>query len=212
VSVTTPGSTHEGGELGYVLVHAFGAAFDNPDLIVAAVVGDGEAETGPLAGSWQGISFLNPARDGALLPILHLNGHKISGPTVLGRSTDGEIRDLLTGHGYDVVFVEGDEPESVHRQLAIALETCYASIPRDPARRARQGRLRAPALARPRAADAEGMDRSQDRGRPSRGGNVPGASGAVEPGQDESRAPPDARAVDAELPFRGAVSSRWARV
>src|SRR2546427_5330755 len=88
VSVTTPGSIHEGGELGYVLVHAFGAAFDNPELIVAAVVGDGEAETGPLAGSWNGISYLDPARDGAVLPILHLHGYKISGPTVLGPSPD----------------------------------------------------------------------------------------------------------------------------
>jgi len=128
VSVTTPGSIHEGGELGYVLVHAFGAAFDNPDLIVAAVIGDGEAETGPLAGSWQGISFLNPARDGAVLPILHLNGYKISGPTVLGRSSDTEIRDLLTGHGYEVLFVEGDEPAVVHQQLAAVLDRCYAKI------------------------------------------------------------------------------------
>src|SRR5262249_60836224 len=91
VSVTTPGSIHEGGELGYVLVHAFGAAFDNPELIVAAVVGDGEAETGPLAGSWKGISFLNPARDGAVLPILHLNGYKIAGPTVLRRSSHHHV-------------------------------------------------------------------------------------------------------------------------
>src|SRR5213594_1685912 len=128
VSVPTPGSIHEGGELGYVLVHAFGAAFDNPDLIVAAVVGDGEAETGPLAGSWKGISFLNPARDGAVLPILHLNGYKIAGPTVLGRSTDGEIESFLGGQGYDVLFVEGSEPSTVHRLLAEALETCYARI------------------------------------------------------------------------------------
>ncbi len=128
VSVTTPGSIHEGGELGYVLVHAFGAAFDNPGLIVAAVVGDGEAETGPLAGSWNGISYLDPARDGAVLPILHLNGYKISGPTVLGRSTDDEVRDVLTGHGYEVVFVEGDEPKRVHRQLAATLDASYAKI------------------------------------------------------------------------------------
>src|ERR1700737_810278 len=101
VSVTTPGSIHEGGELGYVLVHAFGAAFDNPELIVAAVVGDGEAETGPLAGSWTGIDFLNPARDGAVLPILHLNGYKISGPTVLGPLNPDEVRACLTGHGYE---------------------------------------------------------------------------------------------------------------
>jgi xylulose-5-phosphate/fructose-6-phosphate phosphoketolase len=128
VSVTTPGSIHEGGELGYVLVHAFGAAFDNPDLIVAAVVGDGEAETGPLAGSWKGISFLNPARDGAVLPVLHLNGYKIAGPTVLGRATNDEIESFLGGQGYDVLFVEGSEPRTVHVLLAEALETCYARI------------------------------------------------------------------------------------
>jgi xylulose-5-phosphate/fructose-6-phosphate phosphoketolase len=149
VSVTTPGSIHEGGELGYVLVHAFGAAFDNPDLIVAAVVGDGEAETGPLAGSWKGISFLNPARDGAVLPILHLNGYKIAGPTVLGRSTDGEIESFLGGQGYDVLFVEGREPGTVHRLLAEALETCYArirAIQREARERGVTGRPRWPAL------------------------------------------------------------------
>ncbi len=128
VSVTTPGSIHEGGELGYVLTHAFGAAFDNPDLIVVAVVGDGEAETGPLAGSWQGINFLNPVRDGAVLPILHLNGYKISGPTVLGRSSDADVRAIIEGHGYDVHFVEGDDPPGVHQEFAATLETCYAKI------------------------------------------------------------------------------------
>ncbi len=149
VSVTTPGSIHEGGELGYVLVHAFGAAFDNPELIVAAVVGDGEAETGPLAGSWKGISFLNPARDGAVLPILHLNGYKIASPTVLGRSTDDEIAQLLGGHGYEVLFVEGAEPALVHRALATALETCYAkirAIQRDARAHGVSGRPRWPAL------------------------------------------------------------------
>jgi xylulose-5-phosphate/fructose-6-phosphate phosphoketolase len=128
VSVTTPGSIHEGGELGYVLVHAFGAAFDSPDLIVAAVIGDGEAETGPLQGGWQGISFLNPARDGAVLPILHLNGYKISGPTVLGRSTNEEVREQIEGHGYEVSFVEGDDPEAVHQALAAAMDGCYGRI------------------------------------------------------------------------------------
>ncbi len=128
VSVTTPGSIHEGGELGYVLTHAFGAAFDNPDLIVAAVVGDGEAETGPLEGSWKGISFLNPVRDGAVLPILHLNGYKIANPTVLGRSSDGDVRNLLEGHGYTVHFVEGDEPERMHQTFAATLDTCYEAI------------------------------------------------------------------------------------
>src|SRR5436189_4622332 len=96
----TPGSIHEGGELGYVLAHAFGAAFDNPDLVVAAVVGDGEAETGPLAGSWKSVSFLNPARDGAVLPILHLNGYKIANPTAFGRSTDSELRGVFEVQGY----------------------------------------------------------------------------------------------------------------
>src|SRR5437867_10124377 len=104
VSVPTPGSIHEGGELGYVLVHAFGAAFDNPDLLAVAVIGDGEAETSPLEGSWKGISFLNPSRDGAVLPILHLNGYKIAGPTVLGREEDAGIGSLLLGHGYEPVF------------------------------------------------------------------------------------------------------------
>jgi xylulose-5-phosphate/fructose-6-phosphate phosphoketolase len=123
-----PGSIHEGGELGYSLAHAFGAAFDNPDLLVACVIGDGEAETGPLEGAWQGIKFLNPVRDGAVLPILHLNGYKISGPTVLGRDPDDDIRRLLTGHGYDVCFVEGDDPAIVHRAFADTLERCYEKI------------------------------------------------------------------------------------
>jgi len=128
VSVQTPGSIHEGGELGYVLSHAFGAAFDNPDLIVAAVVGDGEAESGPLAGAWRGTTFLNPARDGAVLPILHLNGYKISGPTVLGRQSDDEIRAFLEGNGYDAHFVEGDDPPTVHQAFAAVLDRCYERI------------------------------------------------------------------------------------
>jgi xylulose-5-phosphate/fructose-6-phosphate phosphoketolase len=128
VSVTTPGSIHEGGELGYVLTHAFGAAFDNPDLLVVAVVGDGEAETGPLAGSWKGVSFLNPTRDGAVLPILHLNGYKIANPTVLGRARDDEVQALLESQGYAVHFVEGDDPPAVHQQFAATLDTCYATI------------------------------------------------------------------------------------
>ncbi len=101
----TPGSIHEGGELGYALVHAFGAAFDNPDLTVACVVGDGEAETGPLSGSWQSIKFVNPARDGAVLPILHLNGYKIANPTVFGRMDDADIAKIFEGFGYDPIYV-----------------------------------------------------------------------------------------------------------
>jgi xylulose-5-phosphate/fructose-6-phosphate phosphoketolase len=128
VSVPTPGSIHEGGELGYALVHAFGAAFDNPDLVAACVVGDGEAETGPLSGSWQGIDFLNPVRDGAVLPILHLNGYKIAGPTVFGRATDDAVGSVLSGYGYDVHFVEGDDPPVVHRELASTLDRCFDII------------------------------------------------------------------------------------
>lgn len=128
VSVTTPGSINEGGELGYVLAHAFGAAFDNPNLIVAAVVGDGEAETGPLAASWKGTSFLNPVRDGAVLPILHLNGYKIGSPTVFGRSTDEEVSAFFTAHRYVPIFVEGDDPDRVHQAFAAALDRSYALI------------------------------------------------------------------------------------
>jgi len=128
VGVPTPGSIHEGGELGYALVHAFGAAFDNPDLLVACVIGDGEAETAPLEGSWKGIRFLDPARDGAVLPILHLNEHKISGPTVLGRAPQEDVLALLRGHGYDPRVVSGDDPRQVHRDFAAALDAAHVQI------------------------------------------------------------------------------------
>jgi len=128
VGPTTPGSIHEGGELGYVLTHAFGAVFDNPGLVAVAVVGDGEAETGPLEGSWKGIQFLNAARDGAVLPVLHLNGYKIAGPTVLGRASDEAIRNRFEGQGYAVHFVEGEQPSAVHEALATTLDTCVAQI------------------------------------------------------------------------------------
>lgn len=138
VSAQTPGSIHEGGELGYSLLHAYGAAFDKPSLIVACVVGDGEAETGPAAGAWKSNSFLNPQRDGAVLPILHLNGYKISGPTVQGRTADTELKKLYEGHGYEVHFVEGDEPAGVHPKLAATLDNCYRRI-REIQTRARNG-------------------------------------------------------------------------
>src|SRR6516225_5748217 len=137
VSPETPGSIHEGGELGYALSHAYGAAFDNPDLIAACVVGDGEAETGPLATSWHSNKFLNPATDGAVLPILHLNGYKIANPTVLARIPGGELTALLEGYGYQVHLVSGDEPEPVHRQLAATLDEVIAEI-RAIQRRARE--------------------------------------------------------------------------
>jgi xylulose-5-phosphate/fructose-6-phosphate phosphoketolase len=123
-----PNSMHEGGELGYSLVHAFGAAFDNPDLIVACVVGDGESETCPLEGSWKSVNFLNPVDDGAVLPILHLNGYKISGPTVQARTSDYDLEALYLGRGYKPYFVEGDDPLVVHQLLAGTLDTCYAEI------------------------------------------------------------------------------------
>ena len=128
VSVPTPGSIHEGGELGYALVHAFGAVFDDPDLLVACVIGDGEAETAPLEGSWKGIRFLDPARDGAVLPILHLNEAKISGPTVLGRAPAGDVESLLRGHGYAPRMVAGSDPRAVHRDFAAALDASVAEI------------------------------------------------------------------------------------
>ncbi|MFI5395100.1 MAG: phosphoketolase [Candidatus Binatia bacterium] len=128
VSPETPGSIHEGGELGYSLSHAFGAAFDNPDLIVACVVGDGEAETGPLATGWHGNKFLNPARDGAVLPIVHLNGYKIANPTVLARISDEELEQLFRGYGYTPHVVEGSEPQPMHQLMAETLDTVVAEI------------------------------------------------------------------------------------
>jgi xylulose-5-phosphate/fructose-6-phosphate phosphoketolase len=128
VAPETPGSIHEGGELGYALSHAFGAAFDNPDLVVAAVVGDGEAETGPLATSWHSNKFLNPATDGAVLPILHLNGYKIANPTVLARIPKAELEALFEGYGYHPLFVEGEDPADVHQQLAATLDAALDEI------------------------------------------------------------------------------------
>jgi len=128
VSPETPGSIHEGGELGYSLAHAYGAAFDNPDLIVACIVGDGEAETGPLAASWHSNKFLNPARDGAVLPILHLNGFKIANPTLLARIGKEDLTDLLRGYGHDPHFVEGDDPAILHQQLASTLDDVLRKI------------------------------------------------------------------------------------
>jgi xylulose-5-phosphate/fructose-6-phosphate phosphoketolase len=128
VSVTTPGSIHEGGELGYVLVHAFGSVMDNPDLLTIAVVGDGEAETGPLEGSWKGISFINPTRDGAVLPVLHLNDAKIAGPTVLGRKDPAEVRSLFEGHGYEVLEVGGDDLPGMHHRFAATLAEAWGKI------------------------------------------------------------------------------------
>jgi xylulose-5-phosphate/fructose-6-phosphate phosphoketolase len=146
VAPETPGSIHEGGELGYALVHAYGAAFDNPDLVVCCVVGDGEAETGPLAASWQANKFVNPATDGAVLPILHLNGYKIANPTVLARIPHDELRALLVGYGHEPYFVEGEDPETMHQLMAETLDQVLVDI-RAIQRRARDG---SPVTERPR--------------------------------------------------------------
>src|SRR5579875_2858874 len=135
----TPGSIHEGGELGYSLSHAYGAVLDNPDLIVACVVGDGEAETGPLATSWHSNKFLDPATDGAVLPILHLNGYKIANPTVLARIPHAELEALLRGYGYQPYFVEGHEPKKMHEAMAATLDTVIAEIQRIKADARRDG-------------------------------------------------------------------------
>ena len=128
VAPETPGSIHEGGELGYALVHAYGAVFDNPDLVACCVVGDGEAETGPLAASWHSNKFLDPVRDGAVLPVLHLNGYKIANPTVLARIPHDELRALLEGYGHAPRFVEGDDPAAMHQQMAAVLDEVVAEI------------------------------------------------------------------------------------
>jgi xylulose-5-phosphate/fructose-6-phosphate phosphoketolase len=128
VAPETPGSIHEGGELGYALAHAYGAAFDNPDLLVCCVVGDGEAETGPLAASWHSNKFLNASRDGAVLPVLHLNGYKINNPTVLGRLPNNELAELFRGYGYEPYFVEGDEPDLMHQRMAGTFDRVIGKI------------------------------------------------------------------------------------
>ena len=163
----TPGSIHEGGELGYSLSHAFGAAFDNPDLLVACVIGDGEAETGPLATSWHGNKFLNPATDGAVLPILHLNGYKIANPTILARIEPRRAARLPARQRLAPIYVEGDEPAVMHQLMAAALDQAADVDRRDPAARARRRRAdgRAAALADDRAALAEGLDLPEGGGR-----------------------------------------------
>ena len=176
VAPETPGSIHEGGELGYSLVHAYGAAFDNPDLIVACVIGDGEAETGPLAGSWHSSKFLNPAQDGAVLPILHLNGYKIANPTVLARIPADELESLLRGYGYAVYTVEGDDPKLVHQQLAATMDAAIGEI-RAIQRRARQEGDPVRRPRRPSSCAPQGVDRAQGGGRAAGGGDLAGASG-----------------------------------
>ena len=215
VSVPTPGSIHEGGELGYVLVHAFGAAFDNPDLIVAAVVGDGEAETAPLAGSWKGVNFLNPARDGAVLPILHLNGYKIAGPTVLGRDARRRTsQSLLEGHGYEVHVRRGRRPCRGAPGVRRGARHELRADPRDPGRGPtaglhRHGR-RWPAIV---LRTPKGWTGPQGRGRRAGRGDVPRPTRCRSPTcatNPEQLA--DARGVDAELPARRSCSTQNGRL
>ena len=187
VAPETPGSIHEGGELGYALVHAYGAAFDNPDLVVACVIGDGEAETGPLAASWHSNKFLDPARDGAVLPILHLNGYKIANPTVLARIPEDELLDLLRGYGHRPYVVAGDDPADVHQQLAAALDDALDEIAAIQRARPRRRTARAPALADDRAAHAEGLDRPDGGRRPAGRGHLPRPPGAAGRGARRTR-------------------------
>ena len=158
-----PGSIHEGGELGYSLSHAFGAVFDNPELIVACVIGDGEAETGPLATAWHSNKFLNPITDGAVLPILHLNGYKIANPTVLARIEHEELDQLLRGYGWTPYFVEGDDPEQMHQLMAGVLETAIENIKDIQSNARKNERYNASALAHDRPAIPQGLDGSESR-------------------------------------------------
>ena len=206
VSVTTPGSIHEGGELGYVLVHAFGSVMDNPDLLTVAVVGDGEAETGPLEGSWKGISFLNPVRDGAVLPILHLNGAKIAGPTVLGRKPPAEVRIAVRG-----TWLPGDRGRGIGSAWHASPFCCGARHGvRDDHGDSTQrtsGRPdgREAALANDHFAQPERMDRSRTGGRHAGRRHLAITSSAVVRRTRKPRSSATAGGVDALLPARGAV-------
>ncbi len=204
----TPGSIHEGGELGYSLSHGFGAAFDNPDLIVAVVVGDGEAETGPLATSWHSNKFLNPMRDGAVLPILHLNGYKIANPTILARIPAEELEHLFLGLGWAPYVVEGDDPLVMHQKMAAVMEHCVKEIRaiQAAARSAAPGTPgRTAALADDYSADAKGMDVSEGDRWAQAGGIVARAPDADSRSGYESGASEAGRGMDAELQAGGAV-------
>ena len=177
VAPETPGSIHEGGELGYSLVHAYGAAFDNPDLVVACIIGDGEAETGALATSWHSNKFLNPARDGTVLPILHLNGFKIANPTVLARISHQELIDLIRGYGYEPHLVEGDVPAVVHQRLAGTLDAVVAEIHKiQNSARSSPNMVERPALAHGRVPYAKRLDRTKIRRRQPGGRDLARAS------------------------------------
>ena len=207
VSPETPGSIHEGGELGYSLAHAYGAAFDNPDLIVSCIIGDGEAETGALATSWHSNKFLNPARDGAVLPILHLNGFKIANPTVLARISRQELTELLRGYGYDPHFVEGDDPALVHQSLAGALDKVLHPDSGHSERGPRShewGKSEASSLADDRVPHAKRLDRAEIRRWQAGRRHVARASGPNR-GFQKARTSAAARRLDEELSAGGTV-------
>jgi xylulose-5-phosphate/fructose-6-phosphate phosphoketolase len=179
VAPTTPGSIHEGGELGYSLSHAFGAAFDNPGLIVACVVGDGESETGPLATAWQSNKFLDPVTDGAVLPILHLNGYKISNPTVLARIEHEELEQFFRGCGWTPYFVEGDDPDTMHELMAATLDKAVEEIRRIKENARNKNDTHATALAHDCPQVPQGLDGTKNGGWPPNRGHLPGAPGAA---------------------------------
>ena len=204
VAPETPGSIHEGGELGYALSHAYGAAFDNPDLIVACVVGDGEAETGPLATGWHGNKFLNPVRDGCVLPILHLNGYKIANPTVLARISHEELDALMRGYGYTPHFVEGDDPAKMHQLLAHTLDLVIGEIKAIQADARKNGFTRAAPVAHDRLPQSQGLDRPEGSRWPEDRrllALAPGADGR----HGQARARADPRNLDEELQAGRAV-------
>ncbi len=161
----TPGSIHEGGELGYSISHAFGTVFDHPDLITLVMVGDGESETGPLATSWHSNKFLNPITDGAVLPVLHLNGYKINNPTLLARISHEELEALFIGYGYTPYFVEGSDPESMHQAMAATMEHCVLGDPQVPGGGAADRQSLPAALADDRPPEPQGLDRAPRGGR-----------------------------------------------
>ena len=192
----TPGSINEGGELGYSLAHAFGAVMDNPDLIAACVVGDGEAETGPLAAAWHSNKFLNPITDGAVLPILHLNGFKIGNPTIFSRISREEAEMFFKGCGWEPRFVEGDEPEQMHQKMAAALDWAVREIQRvQEYARVAHDRLPLP----------QGLDRPQGGGRTAGGGQLALPPDPHSRPRRQARPRPGAGAVAEELPSRGAL-------
>ena len=205
VAPETPGSIHEGGELGYVLSHAYGAAFDNPDLVVAAVVGDGEFETGPLAASWHANKFIDPLHDGAVLPILHLNGWKIANPTIPARIHRAELEALLTGYGHEVFTVEGDDPLVLHQAMAATMDVVLERIRDIQAGVAGTRRDRAAAVADDPDGHPQGLDRPEDDRRIAVRGDVAIPSGAVDRHQGQRRPPPDAAGMDGLVPTGGTL-------